>query len=152
MAKRESADEIGRQRAVRLWTVARANERIAELSDLIPELRVWVERLRVVHAEIHRLRGLWGAEIDAPDVPDRRHKDRLDQEWAALTRRVEETIDGLRTDGIEIKDLEGGLVDFYARRNGEIVYLCWKTGEDRVAFYHPLDSGFRGRRPISDRS
>ncbi len=152
MAKRESADEVGQARAVRLWTVAQANERIAELSELIPEVRAWVDRLRVVHAELLRLRGLWGTEIDAPDLPDRRHKDRLDQEWATLSRRIEETIEQMRADGIEIKDLEKGLVDFYARRNGELVYLCWQTGEDRVAFYHPLDSGFFGRRPISGRT
>ena len=152
MAKRESADEIGEARTVRLWTVSQANERIPQLAELLPEMRTWVERLRVVHTEERRLRGLWGAEIDARDIPDRKHKDRLDHEWAALTRRLEETLEGLKRDGIEVKDLEGGLVDFYARRGGAVVYLCWKSGEDRVAFYHPLDEGFRGRRPLSDRA
>lgn len=152
MPKRESVDEVGRTSSVRLWSVAQANQKIPELAELLPEMRTWVERLKVVHAELHRLKGLWGVEIDAADIPDRRHKDRLDQEWSALTRRIEETVGQLRSEGIEIKDLEGGLIDFYARRHGEIVYLCWKSGEDRVAFYHPLDSGFRARRPISDRS
>ncbi|MGI0140695.1 MAG: DUF2203 domain-containing protein [Thermoplasmata archaeon] len=150
MPKRESIDEVAHTRSVRLWTVAQANERILELSELLPEMRTWVERLKVVHSELHRLKGLWGAEIDAADIPDRRHKDRLDQEWSALTRRIEETVEKLRAEGIEIKDLEGGLIDFYARRDGDIVCLCWKSGEDRVGFYHSLDAGFRGRRPLSD--
>jgi hypothetical protein len=39
-------------------------------------------------------------------------------------------------------------VDFYGRRDGEVVYLCWRDGEDRVAHWHTLGSGFAGRRPL----
>ncbi len=50
--------------------------------------------------------------------------------------------------GIELKDLDTGLVDFYSKRDGHIVYLCWKDGEDTISFWHPLEGGFAGRRPI----
>ncbi len=148
MDKGKSIDELDRQQPLHLWSVAAANERIGELGELLSEVRAWVERLRVVHQELLRLTALWGSEIDARDIPDRRHKDRLDQEAGALRQRIEETVTELQGEGIEIKDLERGLVDFYARLDGELVYLCWKAEEERVAFYHPLDSGFRGRRPI----
>lgn len=148
MDKGKSADEVGRTRALRTWSVAAANGRIPELVDLLPELRAWVERLGVVHQELTRLTALWGSEIDARDIPDRRHKDRLDQEAKALRARIEETVGGLQAEGIEIKDLEHGLVDFYGKVDGELVYLCWRADEDRVGFYHPLDTGFRGRRPL----
>ncbi|MEM0129553.1 MAG: DUF2203 domain-containing protein [Thermoplasmata archaeon] len=151
MPRRESTDEVHRIGATRFWTPAQANGRLPELGVLLGEMRTWVERLRVVHAELHRLRALWGREIDARDIPDRRHKDRLDQEWRALSRRLEETLLSLREEGIRISDLEEGLVDFYARRRGEVVFLCWRRGEDRIGFYHSLEGGFRGRRPLSDR-
>src|SRR5487761_1206466 len=112
MDKGKSIDELGRQKPLRLWSVAQANSRIGELGELLSELRSWAERLRVVHQELSRLAALWGTEIDARDIPDRRHKDRLDQEQEALRQRIEETLTELQGEGTEIKDLEHGLVDF----------------------------------------
>jgi hypothetical protein len=50
--------------------------------------------------------------------------------------------------GIEIKAADG-LVDFRSLRDGEVVYLCWRFGEDRITHWHRLDSGFAGRRAIT---
>ncbi len=50
--------------------------------------------------------------------------------------------------GIEVKDLTIGLVDFPALREDRVVYLCWKYGEERVEFWHELESGFSGRQWI----
>jgi len=52
--------------------------------------------------------------------------------------------------GCEIKDIESGLVDWYARVGDRDVYLCWRFGEKEVGFFHELDTGFAGRRPIAD--
>ena len=50
--------------------------------------------------------------------------------------------------GIEVRDPETGLIDFPAERDGQEVYLCWRLGEDRVAWWHPTDTGFGGRQPL----
>ncbi len=50
--------------------------------------------------------------------------------------------------GCLVKDLEIGLVDFPSLRDGEEVYLCWKLGEERIAFYHSIHEGFAGRKPL----
>jgi hypothetical protein len=50
--------------------------------------------------------------------------------------------------GVELKDIEEGLVDFRSMRDGRIVYLCWRQGEDTIAFWHELDAGFAGRQPL----
>jgi hypothetical protein len=47
-----------------------------------------------------------------------------------------------------VKDLETGLVDFYAERDGESVFLCWQFGEPSVAYWHPIEGGFAARQPI----
>lgn len=52
--------------------------------------------------------------------------------------------------GCLLKDLKAGLVDFYAARNEELVFLCWKLGEDSIQYWHTLESGFSGRRPLSE--
>ena len=51
----------------------------------------------------------------------------------------------------EVKDPDQGLIDFRTKRRGREVYLCWKLGEgDRVAFWHDLETGFSGRRPLAE--
>lgn len=139
-------------RPTRVWTVAEANRRIASLSELLPQLKAWVVRLRKVHDELHRLTEFWGREADAVDHPDHELKVRLDGEWQTLTHRLEGSVSALQEEGIEVKDLEAGLVDFYSQENGELVFLCWQRGEDEVAYYHALDGGYRNRRPVGSGS
>ena len=50
--------------------------------------------------------------------------------------------------GVVLKHPIEGLVDFYSYRNGELVELCWKLGEDRVAHWHRIGEGFPGRKPL----
>src|SRR3954464_118596 len=50
--------------------------------------------------------------------------------------------------GAQIKSLEEGLLDFPSRRDGEEVLLCWKLGEDEIRYWHGMDEGFSGRRPL----
>jgi len=51
--------------------------------------------------------------------------------------------------GVQIKDLNIGLLDFPALRDGREVYLCWQYGEDDIAYWHEVDAGYAGRQPIS---
>ena len=47
-----------------------------------------------------------------------------------------------------LRDLDRGLIDFPAVRDGEEVYLCWEEGEDEIGFWHELDAGHAGRQPL----
>lgn len=53
--------------------------------------------------------------------------------------------------GVQVKDLDTGLLDFPCDLEGEIVLLCWKLGESRITHWHTIDAGFRGRQPIDER-
>ncbi len=135
----------------RFWTVEEANRRIASLGPLLLELRGWAIRLRSVQEEIHRLHEFWGKELEATDQPDRLVSDRLAAEWRHLTRRIEEAVRALQREGIEIKDLDRGLVDFWSMQPDGPVFLCWRRGEGEVGYFHGLREGYRGRRPIPGR-
>ena len=50
--------------------------------------------------------------------------------------------------GVLVKDLDRGLVDFPALRDGEEVLLCWQVGEGEIAYWHGLEEGFAGRKPL----
>jgi hypothetical protein len=57
-------------------------------------------------------------------------------------------IDRTRGMGIEVKDLDLGLVDFRSQMGDREVYLCWKLGEEHVAWWHELDTGYASRQPL----
>ena len=52
--------------------------------------------------------------------------------------------------GIVVRDLDQGLCDFPYERDGRVVYLCWRLGEERIAWWHDIDAGFAGRQPLDD--
>jgi hypothetical protein len=55
--------------------------------------------------------------------------------------------------GVELKDVRTGLIDFFSRYDGRVVYLCWKLDEgDTLAWWHELNGGFRGRQPITPKN
>ena len=136
----------------RIWTVEEANARISELGPLLDQLRTWATRLAEVHAELRRLTGFWGDDVDAPDHADHHLKQRLDAEWGNLSRRLDEAIGALRDEAIEVKALDTGLVDFHSVHDGEAVFLCWRRDEPSVAYFHTLAGGYRNRRPIPERA
>ena len=66
----------------------------------------------------------------------------------ARARPLAQLVDEIAGHGAEVKDLDAGLIDFPALRNGETVLLCWQLGEDEIAFWHGTGDGFTGRRPL----
>ena len=65
-----------------------------------------------------------------------------------ITAEMQERVGALVSLGCELKDVRRGLVDFPALRESRTVYLCWKQGEDEIAYWHELDTGFDGRQPL----
>jgi hypothetical protein len=62
--------------------------------------------------------------------------------------RIRQAIEQIQEIGCVLKDLDEGLVDFPALLHGNEVYLCWKLGEERIGYWHGLDEGFAGRKPL----
>jgi hypothetical protein len=75
------------------------------------------------------------------------------REQAGLTdvvRRMERAVRRMDAWGITLRDVGSGLVDFPALVNGRPIWLCWRLGEDHITFWHELDAGIAGRRPLID--
>jgi hypothetical protein len=74
----------------------------------------------------------------------------LQETLAEAASMVAEIVAELEALGVQVKDLDEGLVDFPARHPAldEPVLLCWRHGEDRVAYWHGLEEGFAGRKPL----
>src|SRR5262245_13761725 len=122
---------------MRLFGWDEANRLVPLLDKTFEQVRPWVSRLREIHSE---LKDAEEHEASAEDAA-------LSEEGERLTQRVREALAPLEEMGIEVKAADG-LVDFRALRHGRIVYLCWRYGDESIGFWHELDAGFAGRRPI----
>jgi hypothetical protein len=70
------------------------------------------------------------------------------EEVAAHAERINRFLQELDAIGCVFKGFEAGLVDFYSLRDDRPIFLCWRLGEDRIAYWHEIESGFAGRQPI----
>ncbi len=73
---------------------------------------------------------------------------RLQQSIVEAVQALRNAIEELQEIGCELKDPDTGLIDFLGLRDGREIYLCWQLGEDRIRFWHDLDTGFAGRQPL----
>ncbi len=73
---------------------------------------------------------------------------RLQEELAEHIESLEELVSELNDFGCELKNADMGLIDFLSLRNGREIYLCWYLGEERINYWHYLETGFAGRQPL----
>jgi hypothetical protein len=79
------------------------------------------------------------------------HFARRKAEREKAVQRVRDAVAEINATGVQVKDLDMGLLDFPCRVNGEIVLLCWKLGEEKITHWHGTKEGFAGRKPIDER-
>ena len=120
------------------FSVEEAQAQIEALRDVLTKMAGLKERLDARGFDVHR------AEYPAGRSPN--GKEYYPEEFHELMRLVKRVAE----QGIKIKDLGAGLVDFpHLRENGEEVYLCWKLGEGEIGYWHRLEDGFSGRQPLT---
>ncbi len=128
---------------------------LEEANALVPRLRALVqaqmERRSEIEQHIQKLAGLLGRVPEKIELVEGEPADVREAKREVLAR-----VDAYRAGwaeleeiGAVLKDPNLGLVDFYGRVDGQLVWLCWRYGEDSVAHYHSLHEGFAGRKPIA---
>ena len=126
------------------------DEANAELEDVRPLVERLVEHRRAHVAALEQQEALEGRiRGNGGGIPPAVLADAtaaVEREARSLAR----TIDEITEHGAEVKDLDEGLVDFPALHRGETVLLCWKLGEDEIRFWHAVEDGFAGRRPVEE--
>jgi hypothetical protein len=76
---------------------------------------------------------------------------KLRAEMDGHLQRVRESIAEIDSIGVQVKDLEAGLLDFPCRIDDEVVLLCWRMGEPAIEHWHTIESGFKNRQPLDER-
>ena len=129
----------------RHFTLEEANAAVTELRPIVERAvshrRKLAEAQRQQAALVIQIGGN-GGDLQPSEL--REAAEAIQREATALTECVEQ-IDAA---GAQIKSLEEGLLDFPSLRDDEEVLLCWKLGEDEIAYWHGVDEGFAGRKPL----
>jgi hypothetical protein len=131
--------------AERIFTLEEANAALGTIRPIAEEM---VRRRRaIVAAEEERAEialtaagngaGLNPRQVAALDAVVRRERE-------ALAHCVEE----IQAAGVQVKDLDTGLLDFPSRRDDEDILLCWRVGEPEIGWWHTVEGGFAGRQPL----
>jgi hypothetical protein len=129
----------------RLFTPEEANEALAEVRPVAERM---VRARRMLTAAVRRQRELVmriagnGGDLSPGEVRD------AATEAERAVAAIDECVATLDAAGVQVKDLDEGLVDFPARHAGRDILLCWKVGEPAVAHWHGVDEGFAGRKPL----
>ena len=132
----------------RVFTIEEVEALIPTLAHLVTAQLQQQGDIEQRLAELARLAGGLPRSLDDA-TDDSAEVARLKRE---LRDRIARYEDGWRTVtelGAVIKDPQIGLVDFYGRIDGRLVWLCWKYGEESLGYYHELETGYSGRRPLA---
>ena len=119
-----------------------ANGRIGELRPLLEGLVRDRDGIADTKRELEQLVESNGSDEHAAELA--RHRERI----GATIREMETAVRTIDEWGITLRDIGTGLVDFPALVNGRPVWLCWKLGEDDIAWWHEMDAGIDGRKPL----
>lgn len=76
---------------------------------------------------------------------------RMRAEAETQLQRARESVAEIDAIGVQVKDLESGLLDFPCRVDDDVVLLCWRMGETSIKHWHTVESGFQGRQPVDER-
>ena len=123
-----------------------------EANALLVQVRPLAERMvdrarELARAEAQRAQLLARIAGDGGDLPPSELAEAT-QAAEAAESQLARSVEALLALGVQVKDVRIGLVDFPSLRDGEEVLLCWRVGEDDVAFWHGLDEGYAGRKPL----
>ena len=118
-----------------------------EADDLIPVVRPKLEEIKILYEQVGSLResvksAAMAAELGGGGIKNGSVYVKSLYEIGRITTELFQL-------GIQLKDYSRGLIDFPCLRNGQVILLCWQLGEDeRIAWWHEMETGFAGRKPL----
>jgi hypothetical protein len=128
------------EREQRVFTLSEARSLMPRLRKLLAAVTTEREQLLDLRVEIDRAR----------EKADQGGGSPYGAAYLSHLIKFSEAVQEVEYLGVLVKDFRTGLVDFPFEREGRIVYLCWRPDEDEIGWWHEIDAGFAGRRPLAD--
>ena len=110
---------------------------------ILPEIRDRLERISRTRADIREL----AAELETAVRGNGRSQE-TQPHFVKLVRELERLVGEVQERGVILRDLDTGLIDFPSIRDGDEIFLCYRLGEETIEFWHGLEEGFPGRKPL----
>jgi hypothetical protein len=133
--------------AAKYFTLAEANELIPVVNQILRTLQSLKRQFEIKYLELKKLKEVsYVTEGGLDNDPFFT----LETELEFLQIEAKNHIQSFQMKGIELKDIDIGLVDFPALLDDQEVLLCWRQGEAKIEYYHTRYDGFAGRKPISE--
>ena len=124
----------------RIFTLAEANGLLPRLRSILEDIgEVW-RRMKELNPEIQKVRDKIPLDGFSP----------YGVEYVDSVSRLLFLLHQIKDLGVVLKDVEKGLCDFPYMKQGRVVYLCWHLGENAIAYWHDIEAGFAGRKPLDD--
>ncbi|HET9235331.1 MAG TPA: DUF2203 domain-containing protein [Candidatus Eisenbacteria bacterium] len=132
----------------KLFTLEEAEALLSLVTDRLARGQELLQQFESVRKDLAVLR-LVSASGGTGKNPDRNALSEKESEEAALVAEIRRVETDLLESGCVPKSIAEGLVDFFALKDGRLVFLCWKQGEEHIEAWHTLEGGFAGRMPIT---
>jgi hypothetical protein len=134
---------------MKTFTLDEAQSLLPVLEALLKRAREGKEAAERVESDLgdlsRRIFLSGGMKVDIVTVARQR------AEMEGHLQRVRESIAEIDSIGVQVKDLEAGLLDFPFRLDDQVVLLCWRLGEATIEHWHTVESGYQGRKPVDER-
>ena len=129
---------------------------LSEAQTLLPVLEALLRKAQVAAARAgeldhemqrlsHRIFMSGGMHVNVSVAAKRRaQREKALEETKATLAEIDEI-------GVQVKDLEQGLLDFPSVMDGKMLLLCWRLGEKEIGYWHSVEDGFAGRKPLDAR-
>jgi len=135
-----------------LFTVEEANQRLPLVRAIVSDIVALYSDVDERRDRLNRVRQAYGAGPDSSQTAYSEEMDEIEKELDQDVSRLEGYLGELTELGVELKDPVKGLIDFPTTMEGRPAYLCWKLGEEEIAFWHERDAGFQGRQSLFEGS
>ena len=132
----------------KVFSVEEANQLLGQVAPLLQQLQGLQQSIARTNQELDEAVGKLSQGNGYPVKEIQQRVSELTQHQLNLIEAFQSALQQLENLGCLLKDLNTGLVDFYSMRSGELVFLCWKVGEEMIQFWHGLEDGFSGRQPL----
>ncbi len=120
---------------------------LTQARTALPQVKRHMEEIQAARREILRLRP---TALPAIEKAAQNGGCKEAGELFIFGTRIERAVKSILALGVVLKDFDAGLVDFLGTRSGQDIFLCWHYGEDDIAYWHEINSGFAGRRQLDE--
>jgi hypothetical protein len=124
----------------RIFTLTEAQSLLPRLRSLLAEIGEEWDRVRKLNPEVEKARE--NAQLDGFSKSGVQYVEAISHLMFLISQ--------IKDMGVLLKDADKGLCDFPYVRKGRVVYLCWQLGEDKIQYWHDIETGFAGREPLDE--